>query len=232
MFLDFQNFNAAQYVSKAWTLHFGPVPLIYAPMNRELVNPVLKHMKEIGYEDILTHVHENEEYLNRYNTLVAQRELERQPNFVWCTNPWCGQGQIHDGGATVPLVTCDSCHERTCFVHRIPWHNNLTCDQYSKHEENKASEEYIRIYMKRCPNTECKRPVEKIAGCDHMTCHRPGGCGHQLYACFPPFPNFVIAKPSNQLLERAAGAHGYSQQRTTEQTNMSRLYSSVYMELQ
>ncbi|KAH7322118.1 hypothetical protein B0J17DRAFT_684276 [Rhizoctonia solani] len=156
--------------------------IIHAINNRfnEILCPDVECRKEIGYEDILVHTHEDEECLNRYNALVAQRELERQPNFVWCTNPWCRQGQIHDGGATIPLVICDYCHERTCFVHHTPWHSNLTCDQYSKYEENEASEEYIRIYMKRCPNTECKRPVEKIDGCDHMTCHRPGGCGHQF----------------------------------------------------
>ncbi|CUA75644.1 hypothetical protein RSOLAG22IIIB_11891 [Rhizoctonia solani] len=123
----------------------------------------------------------NEESLTRYNALVAQKELEQHPNFVWCTNAQCGKGQIHYEGAISPLVICYNCHAYACFIHRVPWHNNLTCEQYSKHEEaNKASEEHIDMHMKRCPNIGCKRPIEKIDGCDHMTCRRPGGCGYEF----------------------------------------------------
>ncbi|CAE6460309.1 unnamed protein product [Rhizoctonia solani] len=52
--------------------------------------------------------------------------------------------------------------------------------EYTKQEEDNASEGYIVTHAKRCPNTRCRRPIEKINGCDHMTCRRPGGCGHEF----------------------------------------------------
>jgi hypothetical protein len=114
--------------------------------------------------------------LFRYNTLLAQRNLEKQPNFVWCANPTCGHGLIHDeGGAldhnysslfltvpllvTSPLVTCHHCHTSTCFLHHVPWHDKLTCDEYSQYEKVRASEDFINMHAKRCPNTGCNRPV-------------------------------------------------------------------------
>ncbi|CAE7215475.1 unnamed protein product, partial [Rhizoctonia solani] len=147
----------------------------------EILCPEVECRKRMEYADVEIRLRGDEERLNRYSSLVAQKELERHPNFVWCTNERCGKGQIHNQGDTTPLVVCHHCHTYICFVHRVPWHGNLTCDQYSKHEiENKASEEYINTHMKRCPNMGCKRPIEKIDGCDHMTCFRPGGCGHEF----------------------------------------------------
>ena len=37
-----------------------------------------------------------------------------------------------------------------------------------KKEEEKASKKWLKEKAKTCPG--CKRPIEKINGCDHMTC--------------------------------------------------------------
>ncbi|KAL5637153.1 hypothetical protein ACGC1H_000964 [Rhizoctonia solani] len=90
--------------------------------------------------------------------------------------------------AAAPVVICGHCRARSCFRHQVPWHSGLTCEQYTNatkyKQENHASEEYIAKHAKRCPNPSCRCPILKIDGCDHMICHRPGGCGHEFcWAC-------------------------------------------------
>ncbi|CAE6523782.1 unnamed protein product [Rhizoctonia solani] len=79
-------------------------------------------------------------------------------------------------------MSCYYCHSPACFTHRVPWHHGLTCEEYDlvirQEEEIQANEDYIGTHTKQCPG--CRRPIEKLDGCDHMTCLRPGGCGHQF----------------------------------------------------
>jgi len=51
-------------------------------------------------------------------------------NFVWCTG--CDFGQLHESGASQPIVRCLNCGFRSCFVHSIPWHERLTCEEYDQ----------------------------------------------------------------------------------------------------
>lgn len=37
---------------------------------------------------------------------------------------------MHEGGASSPIVTCRLCSQRSCFHHKVAWHENLTCDEY------------------------------------------------------------------------------------------------------
>lgn len=48
---------------------------------------------------------------------------------MWCT-AGCGFGQVHDGGVEEPIITCLLCERRSCFHHKVAWHENLTCDEY------------------------------------------------------------------------------------------------------
>ncbi|CAE7052695.1 unnamed protein product [Rhizoctonia solani] len=129
--------------------------------------------------DVRGRICEDPVCLNRYNTLVAQRELESQPNFMWCQNPQCGRGQVYQQGGASPIVICQYCQSAACFTHRVPWHNGMTCEDYDLVIQRiQASEDYIGAHTKQCPS--CRRPIEKLSGCDHMTCHRPGGCGHEF----------------------------------------------------
>jgi hypothetical protein len=35
------------------------------------------------------------------------------------------------GGDDQPVVRCRECNAKSCFTHRIPWHEGLTCAQYN-----------------------------------------------------------------------------------------------------
>jgi hypothetical protein len=65
-------------------------------------------------------------------------------------------------------------------VHNRRWHEGETCAQFDyrtdgtqRRAEEKASEKLIKGTAKKCPG--CKGNVEKISGCDHMTCGFPVG---------------------------------------------------------
>ena len=73
---------------------------------------------------------------------------------------------------------------------------------------------WLEKKTKRCP--KCSEPIEKNAGCNHMTCR----CGHQFcWLCLGPFPNCncghfedesrrAAAALQRQQQPRAAGAFG------------------------
>ncbi|CUA73528.1 hypothetical protein RSOLAG22IIIB_10865 [Rhizoctonia solani] len=139
-----------------------------------LTCPAVKCEEVLEYGEVVQYIAEDAECLDRFNTLLMQRELERNPKFRWCTDPKCGQGQIHNEKG--PIVTCDYCHTLSCFVHRVPWHHGLTCEQYTLKQEAQANNQYLTTYTKRCPNPACGLAIEKSYGCDHMTCR----CRHKF----------------------------------------------------
>lgn len=60
----------------------------------------------------------------------TRRALEEDSEFVMCVRTGCGYGQLHAGGRENPIVVCEACGTRTCFVHRDIWHEGLSCDEY------------------------------------------------------------------------------------------------------
>jgi len=67
--------------------------------------------------------------LPRYQNLSFRYAVSEAENFMWCT-AGCGFGQVHDGGVEEPIITCLLCESRSCFHHKVAWHENLTCDEY------------------------------------------------------------------------------------------------------
>ncbi|KAK3488017.1 uncharacterized protein B0T23DRAFT_323735 [Neurospora hispaniola] len=117
----------------------------------------------------------------KYEDFLTKHMLESQEGFRWCTEPSCGSGHIHEGGYSQPIMKCPNGH-LSCYVHKVPWHKGMTCDEfdivkknpdspaYKQHlrqqEENKQSEKIIALTSKPCPS--CGRHIEKDGGCAHM----------------------------------------------------------------
>ena len=123
--------------------------------------------------------------VDRYERYVLHREIEKMDGFVWCSNPKCNSGQLNEGGASNRIVTCHSCRQKTCFVHKVRWHEGLTCDEYSYNigTNDEKSQEWILTNAKKCPR--CPYHIQKNDGCDHMTCTR---CRHQFcWLCLADF---------------------------------------------
>jgi hypothetical protein len=81
----------------------------------------------LQYDDVQRYA--DAETRERYETLTFRYAVSEADNFVWCT-AGCGYGQVHDGGPRSPIVTCLHCGQRSCFAHRVAWHENLTCEEY------------------------------------------------------------------------------------------------------
>jgi hypothetical protein len=121
----------------------------------------------------------------RYDRYVVHQQLEKMDEFIWCANPSCNTGQLNDGGILNNIVTCFHCHEKTCFTHKIKWHQGLTCAEYDEgiDPDDQTSQRWIAENSKKCPN--CPYQIEKSDGCDHMKCIK---CHHEFcWSCLAHF---------------------------------------------
>lgn len=77
------------------------------------------------------------------------------------------------------MVTCSLCNATQYSRHNIPWHTNMTYEEYeislSKHSKSieKKSKKIIKIISKKCP--KCDVFINKNRGCRYMTCSKFSG---------------------------------------------------------
>ncbi|KAJ5092401.1 Zinc finger protein [Penicillium alfredii] len=81
------------------------------------------------------------------------------------------------------VAICEDCDYAFCCVCKKGWHGELVrCfprRQAEQTEEEKATEEYLRMYTSPCPT--CNVPCQKRMGCNHMRCFQ---CDtHFCYLC-------------------------------------------------
>jgi len=110
--------------------------------------------------------------------------IKRHPQtFRYCPKPDCGI--IYRTTSDPAFNTCAKCLTVTC-THCHNTHEGKTCAEY-KDEASGGYEALKRAKMelgiKDCP--KCETPIEKIDGCNHMTCR---GCGtHICWVCLMTF---------------------------------------------
>ena len=125
----------------------------------------------------------------RFDELSMRTFLNAETNFVYCLTEGCQSGQIHDTGVEGPIFRCAACGYRMCTAHDpvIPFHENEACTQYNERVElerveREARDERVRVRREQdeasaaeagrssveCPG--CGVQIQKIDGCDHMTC--------------------------------------------------------------
>ncbi|PQE32898.1 RING finger protein [Rutstroemia sp. NJR-2017a WRK4] len=135
-----------------------------------------------------------------YDKKALMSLMREDPNFTHCLGAGCDGGQIHDGGNDQPIMTCNSCGVKTCFAHKLPWHTGLTCTEYDEQqrqrlEQEAASAQFMQANnLKQCPNPKCGLRLDKIGGCDHMTCQH---CKFEFcWLCFASYED--IRKLGNE----------------------------------
>ncbi|KAK6523135.1 hypothetical protein TWF694_006030 [Orbilia ellipsospora] len=83
----------------------------------------------------------------RYDSIITRTAVGTLDNFVWCSGTGCTAGQIHLDPSN-PIVVCVLCHAKTCFSHKAPWHEGLTCteadDPMAVERLNAARERLLR----------------------------------------------------------------------------------------
>ena len=146
--------------------------------------------------------HKDEMAMKRLDRLALENCLASNDEFVWCAHG-CGSGQFNDYGGKSHnnyIVTCVRCKQKTCFNHRIQWNSCKICRKNIQDEdekqnrfdaENKESEKWKKAHTKSCP--QCRAPIEKNSGCDHMKCFK---CKHEFcWECFATYE--LIRKDGN-----------------------------------
>ncbi|CAG8847545.1 15351_t:CDS:2, partial [Racocetra persica] len=74
-----------------------------------------------------------------YERFTLNFALSQIPTFQWCLNPNCESGQDHYQGDKVPIMTCNSCEQKSCVVHGRPI---VTVLETLRNAE-RASESYV-----------------------------------------------------------------------------------------
>lgn len=85
---------------------------------------------------------------------------------------------------------CLKCHGLFCINCRVPWHNNMTCQDYKRKNPNPPAEDLklkslaTRNLWRQC--VKCNHIIELSEGCFHMTCR----CGYEFcYKCGAEWKN-------------------------------------------
>ncbi|CAL8576033.1 hypothetical protein XPA_001925 [Xanthoria parietina] len=112
------------------------------------------------------------EDFKKLEAFAKAKSDQLHPRYRPCLSPSCNRGQVHRSRGSV--VTCKHCGSRSCFRHRVPWHEDYTCDRYNRsHPDAKTtrtSEQTVKKLGKKCPG--CAIYIEKDGGCNSMFCSR------------------------------------------------------------
>ncbi|WPG99371.1 Hypothetical protein R9X50_00218500 [Acrodontium crateriforme] len=117
-----------------------------------------------------------------YDSLTARNALNASDEFAWCLASGCNSGQLNiDNNSFMDCVTCGY---KQCLLHKVPWHTGETCEAYEyrtsgakAREEERQTEAMLEGISKKCPGEGCGWRIQKLDGCDHMTCRR---CRHEF----------------------------------------------------
>ena len=158
-------------------------------MTNRVICPEMNCQSRLDFETIrsLLNRRGDLDLFERYDRQLTYGHLEQIREFVWCSHQGCGSGQFHDMEFNSnPMVICIKCRQRTCAIHRIKWHLGMTCEEYDQSKIlsiDAQTEKWLNKYSKKCP--KCKCSIQKISGCDHMTCRK---CNHQFcWICFADY---------------------------------------------
>jgi hypothetical protein len=117
--------------------------------------------------------------------------------FPRCAVRWCKTcSSIINNNSATPHVcqpmTATETANNTTTKGKVSWFRTimLKAKSRSRGDGTKELEKLIRTQRwKRCPG--CQVPVERIAGCSHMTCRAPGCSAHFCYTCGGTLSRYV-----------------------------------------
>ncbi|KAI0036179.1 hypothetical protein K488DRAFT_26030, partial [Vararia minispora EC-137] len=119
-----------------------------------------------------------------FATFVASRPREMH----YCPTPDCAQ--VYRVTTNPTPVRCPACRSTVCTSCHGPGHGRSRCRSESQNGHEEVMGAWIERQegrVKRCP--ECGRLLEKMGGCNHITCN----CGaHLCWQCMRAFPSADI----------------------------------------
>ncbi|KAI3856535.1 hypothetical protein MKX03_028377 [Papaver bracteatum] len=116
------------------------------------------------------------------NALCESSVLASQK--IYCPFKDCSVMLVNDDdGVIVRSTECPHCNRLFCAQCEVPWHSELTCDDFQEIKRG-GKDDMLMINLAkdqkwiRCPS--CRFYVEKVDGCQHITCR----CAYQFcYKC-------------------------------------------------
>lgn len=87
--------------------------------------------QELGYFEIKSFA--SKKLFEDYDTEMAEMAIiSGLPNFRYCPWPDCRSGQEVVGGASNPIISCQKCKRKFCFIHKGRWHEGGSCFEPKK----------------------------------------------------------------------------------------------------
>jgi len=118
---------------------------------------------------------------SKYEEWCVRSYVDDNPAVKWCSNPVGCPNACEYHGADAFDINCH-CTFTWCWDCGEEAHRPADCGTVTRwNVKNSAESENISWIMantKNCP--KCRKPIEKNQGCNHMTCARAGGCGHEF----------------------------------------------------
>ncbi|KAL7596122.1 hypothetical protein Lser_V15G28290 [Lactuca serriola] len=107
-----------------------------------------------------------------------------------CCSALMSKSEIKEhGGRETGMRKCIKCHRLFCINCNVPWHEKVTCSDYSQpSNEAKLKSLAKRKHRRQC--IKCKNMVELTTGCYHIYCR----CGHEF--CYTCGAEWINKKPT------------------------------------
>lgn len=115
----------------------------------------------------------------KYDNFVLIATLKQDPNICWCPSPGCTNAIFREPTDDTKIV-CDACRYQFCSMCKEQWHDGMSCEDFAqiKDKIEKSVARQASSFstwtskhnkqVKPCPG--CKAFIEKVEGCNHMTC--------------------------------------------------------------
>ena len=109
-----------------------------------------------------------------YDEFLMRQAVEEEGTYRECAYPGCKSGGWFDR-KSMTFFTCGACGRSRCISCNRPHHTGKTCAESRAGQRKKADKEDETIALvakisKKCPNANCGANIQKVSGCDHITC--------------------------------------------------------------
>ncbi|TKY72925.1 E3 ubiquitin-protein ligase RNF144A-A [Spatholobus suberectus] len=124
---------------------------------------------------------------DRWGKALCEAVIAAEEKF-YCPFAECSALLIREVGDDIRQSECPNCRRLFCALCRVPWHQDMSCDEFQKLNEDERGRDDVMLMnlanqmkWKRCP--KCRFYVAKSEGCMYMKCR----CGNAFcYNCGTP----------------------------------------------
>ncbi|CAK0803947.1 unnamed protein product [Prorocentrum cordatum] len=147
----------------------------------------------------------------KYDEWHLRTFVDDNPSVKWCSNPNGCSNACEYAGVDMCDIRC-SCEYVWCWACGEEAHRPADCSTVNMwNVKNSAESEnisWIRANTKKCP--KCHKPIEKNQGCNHMSCSKAGGCGHEFcWLCLGDWATHGTSR--KRRARRGAAAGGFEE---------------------